>query len=225
MVYDLRGEEQRILAEKGLAGKPWTVAQARAMLKEGNERYQRVHTPPTAADASLLVKVETEKAADKYPQQRPFAAILSCADSRVAPEIVFDQPQGRLFVIRTAGNTSDEKVIANIAYALHVLAVPLVVVMGHEGCGAVGAAINQVNGAQIDCRISAFVDPIVPVVEPADGRGEVEHLAYTVKANVRQTAKTLRAVQRLQCCSRPPLIDQAYYHFGNGAVEMVEDPG
>jgi carbonic anhydrase len=94
--------------------------------------------------------------------QHPFAVILSCADSRVSPELVFDEGLGDLFVIRSAGEVLDTAVIGSIEYAIEHLGVPLIVVVGHESCGAVGAAIELVHG---DAEVSGDIATLVRAVE------------------------------------------------------------
>lgn len=96
--------------------------------------------------------------------QHPFAVILSCADSRVSPELVFDEGLGDLFVIRSAGEVLDTAVIGSIEYAIEHLGVPLIVVVGHESCGAVGAAIELVNG---NTTVSGDIATLVRTIEAA----------------------------------------------------------
>jgi len=106
-------------------------------LKDGNTRFVTDHL----AQKDLGTNRRNQLARG----QRPFAVILTCADSRVAPEIVFDQGLGDLFVLRVAGNISEPFVIGSVEYAVEHLSTPLIVVMGHEGCGAVDAALNGVD--------------------------------------------------------------------------------
>lgn len=100
-------------------------------LKEGNARFVSGNLTPKDDYAALREKL--------YAGQHPFAVVLCCSDSRVAPEIIFDQKLGDLFVIRNAGNIVDEEVLGSIEYAVEHLETPLVVVMGHAACGAVTA--------------------------------------------------------------------------------------
>ncbi len=99
--------------------------------------------------------------------QHPFAVIVTCSDSRVSPEIVFDQGLGDLFVIRTAGEVVDELEIGSIEYAVEHLGVKLVVVLGHESCGAVSAAVS---GGEMPKNIAAIIEQIKPAVEKAKGQ-------------------------------------------------------
>jgi carbonic anhydrase len=103
------------------------------LIKEGNTRY--VGGKPTAKDLA--------KQRDKVAkEQHPFAIVLACADSRVAPELVFDQGLGDVFVVRVAGNVTDPAIIGSIEYAVAELKAPLIIVLGHESCGAVKAALS-----------------------------------------------------------------------------------
>jgi len=111
-----------------------TGAEALARLMEGNKRF--VTRKAQHPDQTLAHLREVESG------QHPFAVVLSCSDSRVSPEIVFDQGLGDLFVIRVAGNVTDDTVIGSIEYAVEHLKAPLVVVLGHQGCGAVQAAVS-----------------------------------------------------------------------------------
>lgn len=98
-------------------------------LKRGNQRFIK------NGDIAILDRL--------VKGQKPHTVVVSCSDSRVSPEIIFDQTLGDLFVIRSAGNTVDDNAIASIQYAVDHLRVPLVIVLGHEGCGAVNAAISK----------------------------------------------------------------------------------
>ena len=109
--------------------------QALDLLKEGNARFVSGDLRPKDDYASLREKLSTG--------QHPFAVVLCCSDSRVAPEIIFDQKLGDLFVIRNAGNIVDEEVLGSIEYAVEHLETPLVVVMGHASCGAVTATCQN----------------------------------------------------------------------------------
>ncbi|MEU4803872.1 carbonic anhydrase [Actinosynnema sp. NPDC023587] len=122
--------------------------------------------------------------------QRPFACVVGCADSRVPPELVFDEGFGALFTIRAAGQVLDSSVLGSVEYAVEHLGVPLVVVLGHAGCGAVSAAIDVVHGrAAVSGDISCLVRAIEPAVlsTPPD-RDDREFLARCVDSQARRTA-------------------------------------
>ena len=104
-------------------------------LKDGNDEFMHGIINAHGIDSSLRIKISTE--------QHPRAVILTCSDSRVAPELIFDKGLGDLFVIRVAGNISDDAVIGSIEYAVEHLHTSLVVVMGHKNCGAIAAAVAE----------------------------------------------------------------------------------
>jgi carbonic anhydrase len=168
------------------AGFPLAQAQAAAAetalaeLKEGNRhhvehRYRHPHETPTRQKSLIS-------------GQHPHAMILSCADSRVPPEIVFDQGLGDLFAIRVAGNITDDAILASIEYAAGHLHTPLLVVMGHGSCGAVTAATEP---GEPPGHLSALVRPIRPAVEKARGMpGDV--VANAVRLNVEMVVAQIR---------------------------------
>lgn len=160
------------------------VASRADALLAGNDRFASA-APELCRD----VAARRPAAADTHA---PAAAILACADARVAPELVFDQPVGQLFSVRVAGNVADRVATASLDYAVDALDVPLVVVLGHEGCGAVTAAVDHVtSGVPVPDELRAVVDPIVPVVEQTiDLPGD--HVRHAVAANVVATVDQLR---------------------------------
>ena len=115
--------------------------------------------------------------------------ILACSDSRVPPEIVFDQGLGDLFVIRTAGNVADDVALGSIEYAVHVLGVSLLLVLGHQRCGAVTAAVQ---GDVPPGRIGVLLRLVAPAVRATSGTTD-EHIANAVAANARLVAEGLVA--------------------------------
>src|SRR5215472_3641718 len=137
-----------------------TPRQALAELLAGNARFvagTRVHPNQDAEHRASLALA-----------QKPFAVIFGCSDSRLAAEIIFDRGLGDVFVVRTAGHTVDASVLGSIEYAITVLNTPLVVVLGHNSCGAVTAARDAVvNGVPATGHVQAIVDPIVPSVREA----------------------------------------------------------
>jgi carbonic anhydrase len=112
-----------------------SAEEALQRLKQGNTRF--ASDKLTAKDLTATRRAELAKG------QKPFAVILACADSRVAPELIFDQGLGELFVVRVAGNVTDPAILGSIEYAVEHLKAPLVVVLGHESCGAVAAALSK----------------------------------------------------------------------------------
>jgi carbonic anhydrase len=158
-----------------------TASAVIAELKSGNEhhaRHQYAHPHQSAARQRELAT-----------GQHPHAVILTCADSRVAPEIVFDQGLGDLFDIRVAGNIAGDAEIASIEYAAEHLHTPLVVVMGHQSCGAVAAAIE---GGHPPGHLPTLVTAIHPAVEQARGMpGDLSDNA--VRINVEHVVQQLRS--------------------------------
>src|SRR3974390_1819880 len=128
-----------------------------------------------------------ETLAELSREQKPFATILGCSDSRVPPELIFDANFGELFIVRVAGNVISPEVMGSIQYAGSHLHTSLFVVLGHEGCGAVEAAIeSKSNGAKHHSRIQILVNNIVPGLSELDTRlSRQEQLAWAVEANVR----------------------------------------
>jgi carbonic anhydrase len=158
-----------------------TSDSALAELKAGNEhhaRHQYQHPHENAARQRELIV-----------GQHPHAEILSCADSRVPPEIIFDQGLGDLFVVRVAGNVATDTEIGSLEYGAEHLHIPLLVVLGHESCGAVTAAVQ---GGPPDGHIAALVDLIKPAVDKTRGLPG-DPVANAVRTNVEMVVKQLRS--------------------------------
>jgi carbonic anhydrase len=198
-----------------------TPDQALALLKEGNRRF--VADQPATGPISRRRRLEIAKG------QGPFAVLVSCSDSRVGPEQLFGRGLGELFIVRNAGNTvSSPQSLGSIEYAVGVLGVPLVVVLGHQRCGAVVAATEIVQkNANFPGSIGRMVEPIVPAALQVRGqRGDfVENSA---RANVRRT------VEQLRTSVEPIMLDPqrqgklkvvgAYYDLDTGAVDFFDEP-
>lgn len=155
--------------------------QALANLMEGNQRY--VRHKEQHPDESLARRKELETA------QHPFAVILGCADSRVPPELLFDQGLGDLFDIRVAGNVVDDAVLGSIEYAVEHLGTKLIIVLGHEKCGAVSAAVE---GGDVPGHLKALVAAIQPSVD-ATRNDPGDRVHNCVIANARRVAGQIRA--------------------------------
>jgi carbonic anhydrase len=143
---------------------PGTPDEAIAKLMDGNKRF--------VSRKAAAQKIEVDRA-DLAAGQAPFAAIIRCADSRVAPEICFDQPLGQLFVCAVAGNIATLEGIASLEFGVAVLGTKLIVVMGHSGCGAVNAAIEHrgdtsVLPGSLPQLIDQIVSPCALAVDPTD---------------------------------------------------------
>lgn len=155
------------------AGDPWEA------LREGNQRF--VAGPLLHHDLGLLRKALVEG-------QHPRAIVLTCSDSRVAPEIVFDATLGEVFVVRVAGNVIDPVVLGSIEYGVEHLHAGLIVVLGHEKCGAVAAATSgeKMPSANLDALVSRIAPALVGLPKEADALAAVE-------ANVRRVGQELLA--------------------------------
>ena len=157
--------------------------EALARLIDGNRRFFRGETRSVAFRQETL--------ADLAKGQRPYATILGCSDSRVPPEWLFDTGLGELFVIRVAGNILSPEVAGSLQYAGSYLQTPLFVVLGHEGCGAVSAALaTKHEGEQFRSRVQLLVASILPGLPDLDSRlSPEEQLSRAVEANVRWTIR------------------------------------
>lgn len=186
-----------------------TAEEALNLLKEGNSRYQTGnYTHPNT---------DTARRDSQTKGQDPFAIILSCADSRVAPELIFDRGIGDLFIIRVAGNVIDDHAIGSIEYAVAHLGTKLILVLGHESCGAVGASLSGDDpGAHIG-SITSKIQPAVAQAKTMDG----DLLTNSVKENAKLVAQALKTSE--------PILDKAdglevvagYYKLSNGEVEFL----
>jgi len=157
--------------------------QALQSLVAGNMRY--VGTKLAHPNQSAERRLEVAKG------QRPFAAILGCSDSRVPPELIFDQGLGDLFVVRVAGNVVDDVVLGSLEYAVAHLGVSLIMVLGHERCGAVEAALK---GGEAPGHVRSVVAAIAPAVEKVKGQPG-DPLNNAVSANVEMVVAQLRSSQ------------------------------
>jgi carbonic anhydrase len=164
---------------------PSSADEALERLVRGNERLVN--------DEEVRGTVAREKLAELAESQNPFATILGCSDSRVPPELIFDAGLGDLFVIRVAGNIFSNAVAGSLQYAGSHLHTPLFVVLGHEGCGAVTAALNaRDHGERQLSRIDLLVRSILPGLPQFDGNlSPKERLAQAVEGNVRWTVRQI----------------------------------
>ena len=158
--------------------------------------------------------------------QTPFAVILGCSDSRVTPEVLFDEGIGDLFLVRVAGNTNAAPaLLGSIEYSAAVLGSVLLMVLGHEGCGAVKAAIARVTkGEHQPGAIDAFVDPIIPAVQAVQNQPPDQLMNAAIQQNIRLQVQQLSASTPLLA----PLVSSgklkvvgAEYHLASGQVQLV----
>lgn len=148
-------------------------------LIQGNKRFVSGDVERPRQDAATRLELAGG--------QHPFAIVVTCSDSRLCPEFIFDQGLGDLFVIRVAGNTLDNVALGSIEYAVHHLHSRLVVVMGHEKCGAVSAAVA---GGKLSGHLPHVVKPITPAAEKSKAAGS-DALEFAIKENVRNMVRLL----------------------------------
>jgi carbonic anhydrase len=192
-----------------------TPAASLERLLKGNERYVE------GVSRRHDFKHEREALAGG---QNPFAAILSCADSRIAPEYAFDSSRGDLFVCRVAGNFANNESVASLEYAVAELGTPLILVLGHDACGAVNATIKSLkDGTTLPGRIPSLVEGIAPAVKAVSQQGG-DTLANAIKKNVVDNV--------IKLSSATPILSAAVeqgklkvaggiYRLKDGRVEMV----
>jgi carbonic anhydrase len=197
-----------------------TPAEALKRLNEGNARY--------AAGRSTHPNLDMARRHSLTGGQHPFATILACADSRVGPELIFDQGLGDLFVARAAGNVVDDVVLGSIEYSVIHLGVPLVMVLGHQKCGAVTATIEALDGkgseADKDTKIGALANLIAPAVKAVPAKAP-DRLDAAILENERRMARAILAQSR-------PLAERARqgklqvfsgrYSLDDGKVSQVQ---
>ena len=164
----------------------YTASEALARLKAGNERFVR--------GRARFPTVRKEVLAALAKGQQPYATIIGCSDSRVPPELLFDAGFGELFIVRVAGNVISPEVMGTLQYAAVHLHTPLFIVLGHEGCGAVQAALAaKFDGARELRRIALLLKRILPGLQDLrPGRGAEAQMKAAVEANVRWSMRQLR---------------------------------
>jgi carbonic anhydrase len=193
-----------------------TAEAALARLRDGNARFvahREIHP-----DRGAEVRVQLAEG------QHPFAVIVGCADSRVPPEILFDEGLGDLFVVRNAGNIIDTMSLASVEYAVAELAVSLVLVLGHERCGVVTAAVELAQkGGDVPGHLWSLIDAVHPAIDrPGDGGDDV--LDNVVRAHVaNQVARLRRADPIVSRAVRSGTVHVvgARYDIDCGQVELL----
>jgi carbonic anhydrase len=156
--------------------------------------------------------------------QNPFAGILSCADSRVAPEYAFDSGRGDLFVCRVAGNFLNTDVVASFEYGVQVLHTPLLMVLGHQSCGAVDAAIKSIrDGTTLPGHLPSLVEAIGPAVRDTQGKPG-DALENAIKQNVLLNVERLKAATPIIeafVSEKKVQVVGAVYHLDDGRIELL----
>ncbi|MGE5830813.1 MAG: carbonic anhydrase [Micromonosporaceae bacterium] len=195
--------------------RPDTPAEAVAELLAGNLRFvsgQRIHPHQDAESRAALANA-----------QRPFAVVFGCSDSRMAAEIIFDRGLGDLFVVRTAGHIIGAEVLASIEYGVTVLGAPLVVVLGHDSCGAIAAAYDAMTGATPDPRLRAIIDRVTPSIQHAHDQKitsaddiAVVHVQRTVEMIIHRDTALVDAVAAGRC-----VVMGMTYRLADGRVTVI----
>ncbi len=197
--------------------RPVDADEALERLKEGNRRFASGKVRHAHQAASWREHLKSS--------QHPFATILACSDSRVPPELVFDQGFGDLFVVRVAGNVVASDVVGSLQYAIRHLKTSLVVVMGHESCGAVTAAVQALQGRDDEPR---FISDLLKAIEPglrdlpAGLKGD-DRIHAAVEANVRWSMRQLSGVPegKLALDEKRASLVGAVYELDKGAVRFL----
>ena len=189
-------------------------------LREGNERF--------VADTHQHPSQGAARRAELVDGQHPTAIVFGCGDSRVAAEIIFDQGLGNMFVVRTAGNVIDESVLGSIEYGVAVLGVPLIVVLGHDTCGAVKATIDALDNGDVP---GGFIRSIVERVAPSILLGRREGLTTVDELeskHVVETAKLLSERSKIVAdavAANLLAIVSATYTLADGRVHLRQSLG
>jgi carbonic anhydrase len=192
-----------------------TPAEAWARLKRGNKRY----VEGVAKRHDFIAEREA-----LVGGQNPYAGILSCADSRIAPEYAFDTGRGDVFVVRVAGNFADVDGIASFEYAVKFLNTPLLVVLGHDKCGAVDAAIKASKGAKLPGHLPELVDHILPAVKAAKSQsGDLldNAISENVKRNVEKLKKTSPILSQY-VEEKKVMVVGGIYRLHDGEVDWLD---
>ncbi len=204
------------------AVRPHTAAEALSVLLAGNQRF--------VAGQSNHPHESADYRASLAQEQHPFATVLACSDSRVTPVLIFDQGIGDLFVIRVAGNVVDPDVAGSIEYAVDHLGTRLLLVLGHENCGAVTAAFHAFVAHDLQApepaEIMGLLRHIQPALQNLDSRQRVRaQIAAGVEANVRESVQQLLQISDLKRAHDAGLLKimGAIYSVRTGKVRVLQD--
>jgi carbonic anhydrase len=185
------------------------------MLMAGNQRFVSAQMETPRQDPEHRLKVSKG--------QQPFATILTCSDSRLPPEVLFDQGLGDLFVARVAGNIVDPALLGSVEYAVGHLGTPLIVVIGHEKCGAVEATLGSIQHHETPHGdVAALVTAITPAVAVAEQRpGDL--LDNTIRANAQQSLEQIKKSHELEgpLGSGTVKAIAAYYSIDDGRISLI----
>jgi len=187
---------------------PTTPDEALRMLMDGNKRFEANNLTSIAQDLQLLRDHNVDK-------QQPFAAVLSCSDSRVPVELVFDQTIGHIFVARVAGNIINAEIIGSLEYGAAVLGVKVLIVMGHSNCGAVKAAIAK---TEVPGQIASLYPHLEQAVEAGSGLEDTIKKNASIQASLLEKTSTVLAPMVKEGKLK---IHAAYYDVGTGRVTLL----
>lgn len=195
-----------------------SASDALQRLKDGNERFLAGEQHPLPFVQEMLRGLQHS--------QQPYATILGCSDSRVPPEIIFDSGLGELFVIRVAGNVFSHEIAGSIQYAGAYLHTPIFVVLGHQGCGAVSAALlTRDKGDRHRSRVQVLVDNIVAGLPHFDPQlSPAERTAQAIEANIRWTMKQIVETPEAQLRLAEGYFKMvgALFEISTGRVKFLE---
>jgi carbonic anhydrase len=204
---------------RALRAMPNNISPSTALqrLMEGNARYVR---------NQIDVKDFSAGRAARAQAQYPIAAILSCADSRVAPEFIFDRDPGELFVCRVAGNYMNVDILASLEYGVEVLGAPLIMVLGHTNCGAVKAVLQyEKDRKPLPGHLQMLLDAVSPGVSEAMRQGPTNQLDHAIEANVRHNAQRIRqahpVIAKAVVEKRLDVVS-AVYELATGEVRLLK---
>jgi carbonic anhydrase len=194
-----------------------TPDEALAELVAGNQRYLDASIPPLDYSAARAAAVE---------EQTPLAAILGCGDARIASELIFSRGPGELFMVRLAGNFLSDYGLASMEYCVEFLDVPILMVMGHSGCGAVTSAIRVVqNKEDLPGRLFVLMDALEPSVLHAMASNPEDLLSAAIEENVRRQVRRLRTISPVITAAlqegRVKVVG-AIYDMATGQVQILE---
>jgi len=213
----MTGASELAFAETTAAPFPKTPDEALARLLAGNKRFVQGKTQNPRRDS--VRRTETAQG------QKPFAIILTCSDSRLAPEVVFDEGLGDLFIVRVAGNTgADALLIGSMEYSVVTFGSVLLMVLGHSECGAVKATIDVVTkGTSLPGELPAVTGPIEPAVQAVQGQPADQQLNAAIQQNVTLTAQALGQVSTFADAVQSGKLKIVGYEYDlhTGNVEAV----
>src|SRR6266705_470882 len=212
-------------------------AEAISKLKEGNGRFTagNMQHPHESSDERAYMAANSyenlgmnaaeaaKRRAELAKTQHPFASIVSCSDSRVPPEIVFDQGLGDLFIVRVAGNVINDEGLGSIEYSVDHLGTRLILVLGHQSCGAVKAARETIAAKG---KAPGHIESLVAAIKPAVEATAKDDLETTVKANVKNVVKALRSstpILKAKVDSGEIQVIGGYYSLDTGAVTFLDE--